>query len=828
MGLFSRKPKATPPELPSNSQLVDDALDELGMVGLNGLNETINAAMLKHLDPTNLADNDDTGGHFNQEFNLGQTAGRLKSLYKREPWVGATGSLIARTLCTIPLKVRDPETLEILENHPLNDTLKAGNKLQDNTTMKMSGYIDLAVSGNFFQVLSDDRKEVIHVPVEMATIQINENFDHTDRKSMPIDSLEVSGSYGSGSGGTTKIPWKNVIHHKMPNPSNPFIGQSMYMAAARPILLDRHKNEFEMAFYLRGATHAGVIETTEDINKQRMERLMRTFEQTFTGKKNWWRTLFLPKGAKWVNSGLTMAEMQHLDGLKENRLTLLAVIGVSPAMVGLVQDVNRATSEVQEAQFYTNTIVPMAHMTAAGWNNSYLVKVEYKNQVEVFADLSGIDAIEGSIITKGEQARSVESYLTLNEIRTDVLGYPPLKETDPRGQMLVKEIRPQSIDPYSPTPVSDPEDVGPEEPKETQQVPVESGEHKHSHTAEVDDQGNGATISTQDGTEHTHEILAGEVQPGGEDEHTHPAIDLEAILEEQEQEKLLGNIRASAVSSQESAEDSKAKQFSQVNNTHTDLLLQQARWALKNDVDVQAHLHTLAADRLEAYMKDATPVLNSAMERGYSIASSGTKALNNGIAHIRKKAPVFTPVDEQALDIIKERTEDGQRRVLAERSITAFAGFDGTKAERVMLLIEQGLEQGKTQEQIAADLRQNFKETYKGASTTITRTEVLSAVSLGIDWHHQTLQQVFTEVNKRWFHSGNIDGRDAHKAFEKDGKGGVVPGNHLWNNPDTGAQLRFPRDPSAGAGDVINCGCTMVSVIPDSAASNAETIIGGE
>jgi hypothetical protein len=83
-----------------------------------------------------------------------------------------------------------------------------------------------------------------------------------------------------------------------------------------------------------------------------MKRLMNTFEQVFTGKRNWWRQIFLPKGAKWVSSGLTMSEMQHLEGLRENRLSILAALGIPPSKVGLVQDVNRSTSDNQDKDFW--------------------------------------------------------------------------------------------------------------------------------------------------------------------------------------------------------------------------------------------------------------------------------------------------------------------------------------------------------------------------------------------------------------------------------------------------------------------------------------------
>ena len=338
--------------------LIEDSIDDLGLVRLNNLNDAISNAFKKHLDPNQLHDGylDDQSGHFQSEFNLVGTASRMKGLYRREPWVYTCGSLIARTLATVPFDVIDVKTNEVDDTHPLNKIINSGNKLQDNLQLNWSGDLDLVLGGNEFLIL-DEKDKLVHVPVEYVELKFAENSDETNTPVEGIYIRQTGAGYSSTStSNTLYVPWERVIHFKLPNPFSPYVGMSMVSAASRPILLDRHKNEFELAFYLRGGTHAGVIETTEDITKSRMERLMRTFETTFTGRRNWFRQLFLPKGAKWVNSGLTMAEMEHLEGLRENRLTLLAVLGIPPMKVGISQDVNRATSEIQDKTFYENTI----------------------------------------------------------------------------------------------------------------------------------------------------------------------------------------------------------------------------------------------------------------------------------------------------------------------------------------------------------------------------------------------------------------------------------------------------------------------------------------
>ena len=618
------------------TQLIEDSLDDLGLVRLNNLNDAVSNALKKHLDPGQLYEsyNDDQSGHFQSEFNLVSTASRMKGLYRREPWVYTSASLIARTLATVPFDVINNETNEVDDKHPLNDIINSGNKLQDNLQLNWSGDLDLVLGGNEFLIL-DEGDNLIHVPVEYVELKFAENIDK-DKSIMPIEGIMVrqsSGTFSASSQGSLFVPWENVIHFKLPNPFSPYVGMSMVAAASRPILLDRHKNEFEMAFYLRGGTNAGVIETTEDITKSRMERLMRTFENAFTGRRNWFRQLFLPKGAKWVNSGLTMAEMEHLEGLRENRLTLLAVLGIPPMKVGISQDVNRATAEIQDKTFYENTIIPLARMKAAGWNNSYIVKKIFKNEVRVEPNFDGIEAVEGGLLSRAEQAKSLDNIATINEQR-EVAKLPPLKDTDPRGNLFLVELEhlamAQTMFETEPNITS--EQIGPDvETEELFSVEVEEnteGETPHKHTAEITLGRDGITLSTSEGHEHTHEIKNGEVLAGGDDLHVHPEVFL--YEDEDEEAKQFIRIKQMAVGLQEKIEESQGKLLYQALQRNFLIKMEQVKEGLNNGVsDMKNWLKAGLEIRAEQYANDGIEILKDTQDKGFNLAQNQTRAVIN-------------------------------------------------------------------------------------------------------------------------------------------------------------------------------------------------------
>jgi len=181
----------------------------------------------------------------------------------------------------------------------------------------------------------------------------------------------------------------------------------------------------------------------------------------------------------------------------------------------------------------------------------------------------------------------------------------------------------------------------------------------------------------------------------------------------------------------------------------------------------------------------------------------------------------FSTTDQQAVDALRDVQSDGQRTVLLERSINNFVGFNDTDSKRIVEIVAGRADKGETNEQIAAVIRTLYGETYKDQAFTIARTETLSAVSQGIKWNDDVLGEIFSETQKQWFHVGDVgrnpDARENHQGYEDEGN---VAKDHVW-----GGMLQYPRDPNAPAGETINCRCSMVTVIPDDATSNADSIL---
>lgn len=797
---FGRKQIAlTPRETAEAEELMGyaEAMNE------NGMTRAMEQALEKALSGTEyyqyITDEGGAGGggnYFGSEHNIIATAARIKSMYAREPWMFATALLIARTLASVKFDVVSTITDAVDVNHPLNAKLKAASSLQDSESLKWCGYLDLILGGNFVLVWDAGYTSAIMAPIENVQPKIAADY-------MSIEGYWIM---GKNTGVKTFIPAAQVVHFKFPNPYTPYWGMSLYTAASRPLLLDRLKNEFEFSFYLRGGTSQGIIETTEDINKTRMKRLLRTFESTYTGKRNWWRQIFLPKGAKWVSTGFTFDQLKHFEGLRENRLALLAVLGVPPSKVGIIQDVNRSTSETQDRDLWTNTIVPLAHFVAAGWNNSGLVKRVYQGMVKVVANLDDVEALQGSIVTKGEQGKAMESYFWIDEIRTKVFKSAPLPNN--AGQKFVAEV-------------------------------------KGGGAAGAG--GLAGLLGLPPGSLGGASAVSSDTPPQLPPGEKPPAEDPPA--DQAPKAAPLAGLKAQAASSQDRIERTLAKEYLAGYTSFLDTAFMVIGGIIRSAHDLQTVKEQLITgfkvvrdDLRENYIANTARAYKQSLERGFSFANSNAKLFTAFAAHKAiNKSEVnfaikrsgqnlsivsvlkskFDETDQQAIDYLRAKQADGQYQTLAARAIDRFDGMSDTMTSQVLGIIGDMLDDPPTTlEKIAESIRSVHDEKYGDQSYTIARTEVLSAVSQGIKWNHDVLHDVFSDVQKQWFHNGNaVTPREAHLGFEDEG---AQPYGYKW-----GGVLEYPRDPGADASEVINCGCTMVSVVPEGASSNADVILEG-
>lgn len=126
-------------------------------------------------------------------------------------------------------------------------------------------------------------------------------------------------------------------------------------------------------------------------------------------------------------------------------------------------------------------------------------------------------------------------------------------------------------------------------------------------------------------------------------------------------------------------------------------------------------------------------------------------------------------------------------------------GINQTTIEQIRVAIMNGLANGATIPEIAAEIDDIFDHAQKTRAMTIARTEVLGATNFAA---LQTYKQIGVPF-KRWLATLDERTRDTHAEAH----GQVVAVNEKFDVG--GYRMSHPGDPTAPAKEVINCRCTL-------------------
>lgn len=195
-------------------------------------------------------------------------------------------------------------------------------------------------------------------------------------------------------------------------------GVSPVEAVAIQAEMDKTANKWNWNFFKNGASVKDIIKSDKKVSKEAQKRFVDKWKSEFQWVNNSHKVAFLDQ---WVNYDSIWAKQKELDFVESRRFTrdeILAIYKVPKAIIGITDDVNRASATVAENTFYKTCIWPLAkqieeRLTEDLFNN----EVEYRFINVVPQDTEQLleDLNNGAI--------------TINEYRQKT-GYEPLENGD--------------------------------------------------------------------------------------------------------------------------------------------------------------------------------------------------------------------------------------------------------------------------------------------------------------------------------------------------------------------------------------------------------------
>lgn len=728
---------------------------------------------------------DGMAGLWEADVKAFMSAMTLKAMFYAEDWVYIIVDLMASKISAQPLNIMKGTVVngtmkkEKADNHPLMPMIEQPNKFQDYHAWMYVTCVDLGLLGNTIMWRAPSMKSIIPLPAEAVIM----DFDQ-------LGGIRRYMAYGYSTDdnriqGATAFDPRQIIHMRRPNPSSMLWGLSPFIPGRKSILFNRYSSEYLNNFYLKSATPGMALEMGAEANENVALRLLRSFETAYTGRRNQRRTLVLPKGVTAKPVDHTLADQQLATYIDKNRETILALLKVPKHELGLQTAGSLGSEEYKHAirNFWAATLTPMMRIITGNLNKFFAAELGPDYFFEF--DVSDVEALKEDEVKKGEIARGMLLTHTVNEIRKKVYSDPPISGGDvapvppaskPAGFGPTTGL---SVDPaVSPTLTgTNPGDtvgsqVGSRSPAT---LSTETTKTKDTPAKKIGD--TAAFKGGADGWFNKREGKISEVAGKSIDAMTKQSLDLFSKLAP----AIIRTVRKNLIE--------KGYPWASAVMATKGIEAGNPKASVINRTEMRRRIREAINKFEQGWTDEGTKTLVSAIDVGYDVTLSYP----------------FNMPSQNEIAAIRERGVDGRRSIIEERQFTTFDGMSKTTTDDVMNIVDRGIAENKTVDEIAQDIATKYRnvEDIGYRANTIARTEVLTAVSLGQAAAMKDASTVIPDLQKMWLSADDDRVRESHVAVD-----GEVTG---WDEPFSN-NLFFPRDPKGGASEVINCRCTFVAL----------------
>jgi HK97 family phage portal protein len=348
-----------------------------------------------------------------------------KAMANNRGFVYASVNAIARDIMNIDWRLFkvDGKNDEEQTDHDLLNLLDGVNPDMTGPELKymLSAHLDL--TGNAYWYL-DGVKNELDEPTAIYPLDPSLMKTVIDTSSFPF---QVKGYELKLETKTIKFEPYQILHFRLPDPSDPFTGLGVVQAAADYIDNDNYAQEFNRKFFQNGARPAGVLET-EFVSETQVDSLKIGFESTHVGVDNMNSILVLPKGVKWTGIGSNPKDMDFRNLSLDSRDRILAMFGVSKTILGTAEsDTNRATAETADYVFSKRVIKPRMILICSFLNEKLVPR--YGDDLYI-TFIDPVPEDRAARTTEMQASVGSQPVLTINEARDEFMGLGPVDGGD--------------------------------------------------------------------------------------------------------------------------------------------------------------------------------------------------------------------------------------------------------------------------------------------------------------------------------------------------------------------------------------------------------------
>lgn len=279
-----------------------------------------------------------------------------------------------------------------------------------------------------------------------------------------------------GNGESIPFDKEEILHFKYTNPLNPYRGMGVIEASQAYIQTEEFASDWTKNSIYNAGRPSGILGIKGTVDEDQWETVKRTFKAEYSGTKNTGKTMLFKDidGLHYQRLGMELGDIALPDIKNLTRDDIMIMFRVSKTMLGITDDVNRASARESKSVFTEYVIRPkvdrfMDHI------NAFLVEPTWGSNVYLsYEDMTYInekDKIE-------EYEKGLNRWLTVNDIRKEI-GDEPLKGGD-YIYMPMTMIPTIGDIPEEEEPEEQPEEPTPLAPEEEPEEKLEEGTDEKS------------------------------------------------------------------------------------------------------------------------------------------------------------------------------------------------------------------------------------------------------------------------------------------------------------------------------------------------------------
>ena len=243
-------------------------------------------------------------------------------------------------------ELRDRDDLEKVEEHPMLDLLHSPNNLMSGRTLLWLTYAWIDVVGEAFWILERSK---LGIPVRAYPVPT-----HWVLK-FPKGEDHFIVNIGERS---VQVERQDMVWFRHPDLENPYSrGTGAGQATSDDVDIDEHAVQHVNAFFHNQAVPPLIV-SVDQADEATLKQAKVNWEKENRGFRQAYRTAWISGSVSVERLDTSFADLGLVELRKYSRDNILQTWGISPEMLGILDDSNRATVSEARFLFAENVIVP--------------------------------------------------------------------------------------------------------------------------------------------------------------------------------------------------------------------------------------------------------------------------------------------------------------------------------------------------------------------------------------------------------------------------------------------------------------------------------------